>query len=81
MKLNWFTRKGIIYLPVSVAGWLILAIALVVAGYIFITIDRESHSVSDTLINFIFNFLIIGLCYTIIAWFTEVRSNVEATKR
>jgi membrane protein DedA with SNARE-associated domain len=73
MKLNWFTRKGIIYLPASIAGWLIWLIALAYAVYIFIDIDSHSHSVSDTLISFVFNLLLIGLVYTIIAYFTEAK--------
>lgn len=71
MKLNWFTRKGIIYLPAAVAGWVILVIAFAYAVYTFIDIDSRSHSVSDTLINFVFNLLIIGLGYTVVAYFTE----------
>lgn len=71
MKLNWFTRKGIIYLPVSIVGWIILIIALTYAVFTFIDIDKRSHSVSDTLINFVFNLLLIGLVYTLIAFFTE----------
>ncbi|HEY9194754.1 MAG TPA: hypothetical protein VIM77_00755 [Mucilaginibacter sp.] len=74
MKLNWFIRKGIIYYPAAIAGWLILAIALAYAIYTFIDIDRSSHSVSDTLISFVFNLLIIGLVYTLIAYFTEKRA-------
>jgi len=73
MKLNWFTRKGIIYLPASVIGWVILLAALAYAVYVFIDIDSRSHSNSDTLINFVFNLLIIGLVYTVIACFTEKR--------
>lgn len=76
MKLNWFTRKGIFYRPASIAGWLILALALAYAVYTFIDIDSRAHSVSDTLINFVFNLLLIGLIYTVIAYFTESR-NVE----
>ncbi|WP_413670361.1 hypothetical protein ACEN9X_10695 [Mucilaginibacter sp. Mucisp86] len=71
MKLNWFTRKGIIYLPASIIGWIILTIALGYAVFTFIDIDKRSHSVSDTLINFVFNLLLIGLVYTLIAYFTE----------
>ena len=73
MKLNWFTRKGIFYLPVSAIGWVILVIAFLYAIYTFADIDSQSHSVSDTLINFVFNLLIIGLVYTLIAFFTEKR--------
>ncbi|HAL81110.1 MAG TPA: hypothetical protein DCO83_01845 [Mucilaginibacter sp.] len=77
MKLNWFTRKGIFYLPVTLPGWLILAIAAAYAVYIFIDIDGRSHSVSDTMINFVFNLLLIGLIYTVIGYFTEVKKNSE----
>jgi hypothetical protein len=77
MKLNWFTRKGIIYLPAAVTGWVILVIAFAYAVYTFIDIDRHSHSVSDTLINFVFNLLIIGLVYTLVAYFTEKRPVAE----
>ena len=73
MKLNWFTRKGIFYLPVTIAGWVILTIAAAYAVYTFIDIDHHSHSVSDTLINFVFNLLLIGVIYTVIAYFTEAR--------
>ncbi|HEY8783761.1 MAG TPA: hypothetical protein VIM16_19185 [Mucilaginibacter sp.] len=76
MKLNWFVRKGIIYWPASIVGWVILVIALVYAIYTFIKIDSRSHSVSDTLINFIFNLLLIGLVYTVIGYFTETKKEV-----
>jgi hypothetical protein len=71
MKLNWFTRKGIIYLPVSIIGWVIFAIAFAYAVFTFVDIDKRSHSASDILINFVFNLLLIGLVYTLIAYFTE----------
>jgi len=73
MKLNWFARKGIIYWPVSVIGWVILVLAGAYAVYTFIDIDSRSHSGSDTLISFVFNLLLIGLVYTIIGYFTERR--------
>jgi hypothetical protein len=75
MKLNWFTRKGLIYWPASIFGWIILVIAVICAIYTFIDIDGRSHSVSDTLINFVFNLLIIGVVYSIIAYCTEARPN------
>ena len=73
MKLNWFTRKGIIYRPASIIGWVILIMAAAYAIFTFIDIDSRSHSVSDTLINFVFNLLLIGVIYSIIGYFTEVR--------
>ena len=77
MKLNWFTRKGIIYWPASIIGWVLFAIAAAFALYTFIDIDSRSHSVSDMLINFVFNLLLIGLAYTLIAYFTEVKQVEE----
>ncbi|MDB5150875.1 MAG: hypothetical protein JWQ57_4895 [Mucilaginibacter sp.] len=81
MKLNWFTRKGIIYLPVSIIGWVIFAISLTYAAFTFFDIDKRSHSVSDTLINFVFNLLLIGLAYTLIAYFTEKKPVPEIAKK
>ena len=74
MKLNWFTRRGIFYLPATTAGWVILAIAAGYAVYTFIDIDHHSHSVSDTLINFVFSLLIIGAIYSLIAYISILAS-------
>ena len=71
MKLNWFTRKGIFFFPASIIGWLIALTTAAYAIYLFIDIDSRSHSVSDTLINWVFNLLIIGVAYSIIGFFTE----------
>ena len=77
MKLNWFTRKGIIYWPASIVGWIILVLAVAYTVYTFIDINSRSHSVSDIMINFVFNLLLIGLVYSIIGYFTEVRGQVD----
>ena len=71
MKLNWFKKAGIIYLPNSAMGWLITFACLVCAIYNFIAIDRLSHSVSDTLINFVFRLLIIFAVYTLFGYLTS----------
>ena len=55
MKNPLFKRIGILFLPVSVIGWIICAFALAFTVYTFIDIDKHSHSVSDTLMNFVFN--------------------------
>jgi hypothetical protein len=77
MKLNWFTRKGIIFWPASIVGWVILVLAAAYAVYTFIDINGRSHSVSDVMINFVFNLLLIGLVYSIIGYFTEARGEVD----
>lgn len=75
MKLNWFVRKGILYWPVSPLGWLILITAAAYAVYQFIDIDSRSHSASDTLINWVFNCLIVGVIYSMIGFLTEKKSS------
>jgi len=74
MKLQWFSRKGIFYAPVSLIGWLILSVAAVYAVYLFIDLNGRSHSVSDLMINWVFNLLIIGVVYTLIGSLTEKRA-------
>jgi hypothetical protein len=59
---------GIFFIPACGIGWLILAGCLVYSISVFIDIDRKSHSVSDTLMNFVFNLLIIGAVYSLIAF-------------
>lgn len=71
MKMPWFKRNGILFIPTSIIGWLFLLGGLVYAVYIFIDIDSRSHSVSDTLINFIFNLLIIGAVYSLFGYITS----------
>lgn len=71
MKLKWFNRRAMFFVPVSWTGWSILAIAVIYAVYIFRVIDSTSHSVSDTLINFVLYLLIIGAVYSLIGFFTS----------
>ena len=70
MGIQWFKRKGILYVPATIIGWLVLAGALVVAVYEFRLIDSTSHSASDTLINFVFRLIIIGAIYSLIGYLT-----------
>ncbi len=74
MKLNWFIRKGILFLPYSIVGWVIFIAAIAYAIYLFIDIDSRSHSVSDTLINWEFNCLILAVGYSLIGFFTEKKN-------
>lgn len=71
MRFPWFKRFGLFYLPVSFGGCIILLAAAAYAVYIFIDIDSRSHSVSDTMMNFVFNILIIGVLHTIIGFITS----------
>jgi hypothetical protein len=73
MKFPWFKRIGIFFIPASIAGWLIALAGLIYAVYTFIDIDSRSHSVSDTLINFVFSLLIIGAVYSLIGYFASYK--------
>jgi len=74
MNFNWFVRKGIFYWPISLFGWAIFISAAAYAVYLFIDIDSSSHSVSDTLINWVFNCLIVGVVYSVIGFLNERKS-------
>jgi membrane protein DedA with SNARE-associated domain len=71
MKKNWFKRRFITYVPVSLMGWLILLAILVYAVYTFIDIDSRSHSASDTIMNFAFNMLLVYIIYLIVGFLTS----------
>ena len=71
MRLSWFVRKGPLFLPISWPGWMILLAALAYVVWAFLDIDSRSHSVSDTLINTMFNALIAGVVYAVIAFLTS----------
>jgi hypothetical protein len=71
MNLPWFKRIGIIFLPQSIIGWIISLLAIAISVYAFIDIDSRSHSVSDTLINFVFRLLIVFAFYSLIAYLTS----------
>jgi hypothetical protein len=71
MKFPWFRLVGLIYLPRSIMGWIILVAALSYAFYVFLDIDSGSHSASDTLINFAFRLVIIAAIYTLTGFLTS----------
>ena len=49
MKTKWFRRCGWFYFPVSVAGGIVCAVAVLFCFTVFRSVDLHSHSVSDTL--------------------------------
>jgi hypothetical protein len=75
MKFPWFKRIGIFFIPATVVGWIILLAGIVFAVCCFMNIDGRSHSVSDTMINFVFMLLIIGAVYSLIAFLTSRNRN------
>jgi len=71
MKLPWFKRIGIFFMPVRIPGWLILMVGIAYAVYVFFDIDSRSHSASDTLRPFFITLFMITAVYTLIAWLTS----------
>jgi hypothetical protein len=73
MKFNftWFKRSFLFHIPISLMGWIITLAIPVYAVYIFIDIDSRSHSVSDTLMNFAFNMLIVYVIYLVVGYLTS----------
>jgi hypothetical protein len=65
MKANWFKKTGWIFIPVSVAGFLISLALIIFCITVFVAVDRHSHSVSDTLYG-IFPFFISA--FTVLFW-------------
>ena len=49
MNRVWFKPWGWIYRPVTWQGYIIVAVTLVFCVQVFLAVDRQSHSVSDTL--------------------------------
>ena len=73
--MELFKRKNIFFIPISIGGWILFSMAVIYAVYLFIDVDSRSHSVSDTLINWVFNVLLIGIAYSIIGAFTQRKEN------
>jgi hypothetical protein len=71
MKINWFKRKSLIYVPVTFSGWIIVIGMFIYSVYSFIDIDSRSHSVSDTLMNFAFKIVFVFIAYFIIGFLTS----------
>ena len=49
MKKPWFKTFGVFHIPITWQGVIIMVIGLAFSINVFIAIDRNSHSVSDTL--------------------------------
>lgn len=70
MKRYWFKRKyfGWGWYPSTWEGWVVITVWTFAVVKIFLKIDQNSHSESDTLRPFllwlfVFMFILIGICY------------------
>lgn len=75
MQLNWFRRSGILFVPKSIIGWIILLGCTWFSVYLFIRIDSRSHSASDTLRPFFIYLFLILLFYSLIAFLSSKATN------
>jgi hypothetical protein len=61
--MNWFRKSKFVHLPISVAGYLIYLAAFIFSVTVFIAVDNDSHSVSDTMYGifpyFVSTFLLV----------------------
>lgn len=48
----WFKKWGWLYRPINIIGLTLCLATVFIVVWIFIAVDRRSHSVSDTLIGF-----------------------------
>lgn len=64
----WFKAKtyGYGWYPSSLAGWIVTIIYVLLVLFVFITVDINSQSVSDTLFDGFLPFVIITLLFILI---------------
>lgn len=48
MAQAWFVRRGWFHLPITMAGAVVVLVAAAFCLNVFLAIDRQAHSVSDT---------------------------------
>lgn len=66
--MDWFTRRGIFFVPSSPIGWAFIVIAIGYSVYAFIEIDSRTPSMSDTFISWMFNVVLIFAALYGVAW-------------
>lgn len=62
--MPWFKPVGIVYRPLSLVGWTLTLLAAGFCIHVFLRVDNQSHSVSDTLYG-VFPYWLP----TLLAWF------------
>lgn len=79
MRKPWFrlNKLRIGWMPISWQGWFITFSYFILVIYNFVRIDSTSHSVSDTLINFIPQTILFTTLFSITCYFTSEKSNIR----
>ena len=71
MKQEWFKKSGWIYVPVSATGIVLYLMTIVFCVTVFLAVDRQSHSNSDSLYG-IFPYFVSA--FTVLFWIASNRS-------
>lgn len=74
MKKPWFVSWGWIHRPVSPVGWLLTGLAVAFCVQVFVAVDRQSHSASETLYG-IFPYIVP--CLLLLEWIAAKSSARE----
>ncbi len=74
MQRRWFKEWGWIFLPVSWQGIVLIGLSLAFSAQVFLAIDRNSHSVSDTLYG-VFPYFVC--CWGITYWIASKTSKQQ----
>jgi len=79
----WFRaqKHGIGWVPATWQGWWVSFFYLVALVYSFFQINGASHSVSDTLINFLPRFFLFSALLIIITYLKGEPLNLNTKKR
>lgn len=73
-RITWFKQWGWIYRPVSWQGLIACLVTLAFCVQVFLAVDRNSHSVSDTLYG-IFPYIVPSLM--ILYWLSSKTSGLS----
>jgi len=78
MHKRWFAsvKKGIGWYPVTWQGWTVTALYVIFIIWDFLRIDNGSHSISDTLLNFLPEFGIATITLAFICYFTGEKPKI-----
>lgn len=82
-KKIWFRRKlyGWGWMPITWQGWLVTLVYVAMLIRIFLNIDKNSHSVSDTLIGYFLPFVLLTIILIIICYKTGEKPRWQWGKR
>jgi hypothetical protein len=72
---NWFKKMGLVYIPVSLVGTILMLLTIGFCVTVFIAVDRHSHSVTDTLYGIFPSFV---SSFTVLFW---VANNTSVESR